>query len=233
MKAGGYTLHSSQFFPFSHLFPFKHSSLFHFSPFSHHFPFKQQESHLSLFLKPTASHFQFPPQPPLSRSPPSQISQISRNFSHSFFPFVYYISIVMGKWFQPLCFLINIWSKLLDKHFNIYGCRLHLVEFSKMSPGGVKAIIVQFAPKVLASPQFGGFLATDASLLWQSSTPLSPAPPAPPACAPPAPACATNCQPWPLWERGWQFGRVRGNGETLIKGRFHLVKAIKSKPLAN
>ena len=89
-----------------------------------------------------------------------------------------------------------------------------------MSPGGVKAIIVQFAPKVLASPQFGGFLATDASLLWQSSTPLSPAPPAPPAppaCAPPAPpacapacaspacappACATNCQPWPLWERG-------------------------------
>ena len=86
-----------------------------------------------------------------------------------------------------------------------------------MSPGGVKAIIVQFAPKVLASPQFGGFLATDASLLWQSSTPLSPAPPASPACAPPAPpacaapacacappapACATNCQPWPLWERG-------------------------------
>ena len=97
MKAGGYTLHSSQFFPFSHLFPFKHSSqfhfspsfhlfpfkhssLFHFSPFSHLFPFKQQESHLSLFLKPTASHFQFPPQPPLSRSPPSQISQISQNF---------------------------------------------------------------------------------------------------------------------------------------------------------
>ena len=112
----------------------------------------------------------------------------------------------------------------------MYSCRLHLLEFSKMSPGGVKAIIVQFAPKVLASPQFGGFLATDASLLWQSSTPLSPAPPAPPAspacappappacvacappacapacaspaCAPPAPACATNCQPWPLWERG-------------------------------
>ena len=103
-----------------------------------------------------------------------------------------------------------------------------------MSPGGVKAIIVQFAPKVLASPQFGGFLATDASLLWQSSTPLSPAPPAPPACAPPAcaacappacapacaspacapPACATNCQPWPLWPLWEQFGRVRGNCET-------------------
>ena len=65
-----------------------------------------------------------------------------------------------------------------------------------MSPGGVKAIIVQFAPKVLASPQFGGFLATAASPLQQSSSPpLSPAPPS-------APACPTDSQPRPLWERG-------------------------------
>ena len=86
MKAGGYTLHSSQFFPFSHLFPFKHSSLFHFSPFSHLFPFKQQESHLSLFLKPTASHFQFS-SPPTSTftfttlSDQANISKLSPTFT--------------------------------------------------------------------------------------------------------------------------------------------------------